>query len=649
MLLQMSKVQILGPKKYFYETLSAVHRLGVLQIEDMSKKIEPGEVFLRHMELDPEAQKEKTELEELLGKISAILSTVEPVEGVSAKSREELKRIYEEMCGKSSKVLAEDCSEIIKNLESTTRDLATEKSDLDRELATLLKYENIVQKIYPLAPQLYRLKGFEAVALLINKKYGAVLDLIREEVGKITKKQFEVVAAEVDPDTIAAVVLFNKRYSDRIHNFLWAEKVNQLRLPESLSDKPFDQILDLIKKRKNDIPKEGAAVKNKLASLSEKWYVRLMALKMAGQDQIDELKVSSQFAQTEYTFVISGWLPTKYLDRTRRALRDRFGERVIIEVLELSPHEMEEAPVVYENPSLFKPFELIMKIFSPPRYGTIDPTPFLAIFFPLLFGLIVGDIGIGAVILAVALIVRWRYKHVLLAKQVTSIFIMASISAIVFGFLYGEIFGNIPELMHWVREVHVLGIKLPINRMEAIIPMLLFTLAVGTVQVVFGLCLGVANALREKAKKHVVEKIGMLMVLLAILTIIIGTVFKIQFLMAPAAIAIVLGIVFLIYGAGVMGVIEIFGTLGNIISYTRIAALGLAGVILAMVANQLAGSMGSIYVGIAIALLLHLINVVVAAFSPTIHAIRLNVIEFFKQFVESGGKEYKPFKRAGGE
>lgn len=648
MLLQMSKVQIVGPKKYFYDVLNTVHRLGILQIEDMSKKIEPGEVFLRHMELDPETQKEKAELEELLGKVDAIVATVEP-SGEAVKTKRAIRKIYDDIWVKKCRELADDCAEIIKNLESTTRELATEKSELDRELATLLRYENIVSKIYPLAPQLYRLKGFEAVALLINKKYGAVLDLIREEVGRITKKQFEVVSAEVDDTTIAAVVVFNKRYSEQVHNFLWAEKVNQLRLPESLQDKPFDQILDLIKKRKTEVPKELDSVKKRLTGVSEKWYVRLMALKLAVQDRIEELKVSNQFAQTDFTFVVTGWLPTRGLSETRKALSGRFGDRVIVEVLELSPHELEEAPVVFENAAIVKPFELIMKIFSPPRYGTIDPTPFLAIFFPILFGLIVGDIGIGLVILAVALIVRWRYKTIPVAKQVTSIFVMASISAIAFGVLYGEFFGNIPELMHLVREVHVLGIKLPINRLEAIIPMLLFCLAVGAAQVIFGLFLGVANAIREKMRKHLVEKIGMLMVLFAILVIIAATVWKVQFLMAPAFIVILLGIVALIYGAGVMGVIEIFGTLGNIISYSRIIALGLAGVILAVVANQLAGSMGSIYVGLSIALLLHLINVVVAAFSPMIHAIRLNVIEFFNQFVESGGKEYKPFKRTGGE
>lgn len=648
MILSMSKVQILGPKRYLYDTLNVVHRLGVLQIEDMSKGIEPGDMFLRNLELDPETQKEKSELEELLGKISAIAATVEPF-GDMVETRKAIKTLYNDIWIKKCRELADDCTEIINTLESTTRDLATQKSELDRELAMLLRYESIVSKIYPLAPQLYRLKGFEAVALLVNKKYGAVLDLIREEVGKITKKQFELVSAEVDDTTIAAVIVFNKRYLDQVHNFLWTEKVNQLRLPESLQDKPFDQILDLIKKRKTEIPQELTGVKERLTEVSEEWYVRLIALQLAVQDRIEELKESHKFAQTDFTFVVSGWLPTRDLTRTRKLLSDQFGDRVIIEALELSAHEMEEAPVVYDNPAIVKPFELIMKIFSPPRYGSIDPTPFLAVFFPIIFGMIVGDIGIGLVIMAVSLIVRRRYKTILVARQVTSIFIMASISAIVFGVLYGEFFGNIPELMHIVREIHVLGVKLPINRLETIVPMLLFSLAVGAVQVIFGLFLGVANAIKAKMKKHLIEKIGMLMVLFAILVIIAASVLKLEVLMGPAFVVILIGIVALVYGAGMMGVFEIFGTLGNIFSYSRIVALGLAGVILAVVANKLAGSMGSIYVGIAIALLLHLINIVVAAFSPFIHAIRLNVIEFFNQFVESGGAEYKPFKRTGGE
>ncbi len=96
-----------------------------------------------------------------------------------------------------------------------------------------------------------------------------------------------------------------------------------------------------------------------------------------------------------------------------------------------------------------------------------------------------------------------------------------------------------------------------------------------------------------------------------------------------------------------MGIIHIPSTISNIFSYARLMALGVAGVLLADVANQLSGTVGSIWVGILLALFLHLINIVVHSFSSTIHSIRLNVIEFFGKFYESGGRQYKPFKRIG--
>lgn len=117
-------------------------------------------------------------------------------------------------------------------------------------------------------------------------------------------------------------------------------------------------------------------------------------------------------------------------------------------------------------------------------------------------------------------------------------------------------------------------------------------------------------------------------------------------LMNPFFGLLMAGIVLLIWGAGFMGFMEVFGVIGNIFSYARIMALGLAGAILAGVANKLVGSIPNIMLGIIIATLLHVINIVVGAFSPSIHALRLNFIEFFKQFYESGGKEYKPFKKA---
>lgn len=650
MLLSMSRVQIVGSKRLFYDTLNVVHYLGVLQIEDLSKKISPGDMLMRRMEVDEEAQRGHAQLERLLGQISSILTTVKPEEQDDAKIQKKVHESYDVIWRSSCEDLATDCTEIIKKLTGSTRDMATHKEDLERELASLLKYETIVKKLYPLAPQLYRLEGFEAVALLINKKYGAVLDLIRSEIGKITKKQFELISAEVDEDTIAAIILFKKAYSAQVHNFLWAEKVNQVRLPESLADKPFDEILDHIKARKTEIPMEVMRIREKLDGVAEKWYVRLLVLKQAVRDKLDELEMPAQLGQTDFTFVINGWVPTKYMDKLRNTLNDEFGGKVHIEELPLTQEAREEAPVVFENPWWVKPFELVMHIWPPPRYGTIDPTPFVAIFFPAFFGMIVGDIGIGAILLLAAIFLRWKYRKLMpWVDPVSQIFIMGSISAIIFGFIYGELFGNVLELNHLIREIHILGVKLPLNRLEMIIPMLGLCVAVGAVQVILGLILGVINAVREKAQKHVIEKIGMLVVLFAILVIVAAIAMELKVLMTPAFVAIWIGLILLVYGGGFMGIIEVFGTLANIFSYLRILAIGLAGAILAMVANELIGSMGSIYIGITVALLLHGLNIALAVFSPTIHSLRLNFIEFFKQFVETGGQEYHPFKRIGGD
>lgn len=648
MILPMMKVRIVGPKRYLHQALNVIHYMGILQMEDFSKRVGHTETILRNMDIDEPSKLNRMRLEKLVGRITAIVTAIEPDLMSQREAEQGVENAYNQVWKNTSEDLAADGIQIVKRLEQITKDLATRKSDLERELGTLSKYGNIVEKLYPLSSQLYRLQGFEAVALLINKKYGSVLPLIREQIGRITKQQYELVAAEVDPETIAAIIVFNKNYSEKVHGFLWSEKVNQLRLPESLADKPFDQILEHIDARKQEIPTEVGKINEKLAALSDKWSIKLIALKMAIQDRIAELTIPNTLAQTDLTFVISGWLPKKYYDDLTKSIAKEFRDAVFVEKLKLTAEEMEEAPVVYENPRWAKPYELVMGIFQKPMYGTIDPTPYMAIAFPIFFGLIVGDMGIGAFLLAVTLFCRWRYKSVIWVKPVTTIAVMASLSSILFGVVYGEFFGNILELNHLIREIHIMGIKFPINRIDAMMPMLMLSIGIGAVQVSLGLVLGVVNSIKRKAKKHLAEKVGMLIVLFAIFTIVGAVVLEVQQLMTPSYVAILIGVVMLIYGAGLMGVIEIFGTLGNIFSYTRILAIGLAGMVLAMVANEMVGAMGSVFIGIIVALLLHALNIVIAAFSPTIHAFRLNVVEFHKQFVEYGGQAYKPFKRTGG-
>jgi len=95
----------------------------------------------------------------------------------------------------------------------------------------------------------------------------------------------------------------------------------------------------------------------------------------------------------------------------------------------------------------------------------------------------------------------------------------------------------------------------------------------------------------------------------------------------------------------VFGTIEIMSTVGNILSYARLMAIGMASVILAMVANQLGGALGFVIIGVIVAILLHALNIVLAMFSPSIHSVRLHLVEFFSKFYEGGGIVYRPFKK----
>jgi V/A-type H+-transporting ATPase subunit I len=119
--------------------------------------------------------------------------------------------------------------------------------------------------------------------------------------------------------------------------------------------------------------------------------------------------------------------------------------------------------------------------------------------------------------------------------------------------------------------------------------------------------------------------------------------------MTPGVAGLIIGIVLIGASLGwlgiIMGPIEFIGLIGNILSYLRIAAIGLASVYLAKVANDVAGIVGNIVVGVILALLLHALNLVLGVFSPTIHSLRLHYVEFFRKFYEGGGRPYRPYKR----
>jgi V/A-type H+-transporting ATPase subunit I len=635
MLQAMKRIQVIGPKAELSHVVDQLYEAGTLHLENAPELIPKGEIVLSVVRQD-----EAAEVAEVLGTINAIFSTLPVIAdnpAIQAGIRTSLEK-------QTHNGLVARARKIISTLETMTRELAAKKTELSLSITTLNRYAQIIDIIQPVEKELPALEGFEVTILLVQEEHRDVLGLIKKELDSITGNRFEMIATTVDADTFAAIMVFPKKYSPEIHSFIYSVNVNEVRLPTEYTGRPFYEMYALIEESRIRAQDEIARIDSQLLALSNTWYQELVVLKKQLSRIHGEISAYRNFGVSEYSFVIMGWIPKKYLSKTRKMIKNTFSDRVIIHELPVTEADMENAPVFYDNPVWVKPFEFIMQLVAPPRYREVDPTPILAIFFPLFFGIMVGDIGYGLVILAFALIIRHRFQAIAFAKNLANILIISSIPTIIFGYLFGEFFGDLGETMGWLHPVQVLGIVW--NRVDAMIPMLILAITLGVIHVFLGLFIGIRNAIIMKKRRHLFEKTGMLLMITAII-VLVAMLAKVvpAFAVYPAVILIILALPLILMGAGVFGTIEVMSTVGNILSYSRLMAIGMASVILAMVANRLSGAFAFAIIGIIVALLLHALNIVLAMFSPSIHAVRLHLVEFFSKFYEGGGMPYKPFKR----
>lgn len=618
MLVPMTKVHVIGHRRRLEPTVQALHRLSSVQLIDVS---DDASVTMPPLAADDNQLRQIEELRYLRARLDALLGLA--LEPPSADETEV------------------DLSTLRAELESVApgiEEMARYSEELEAELNTLPRHIQSLKRLLPLVPELTELDGYDTAAVILDARHASVLGTLSAALDEVLNGNFEIISGQVDADTVGAVVVTPKKAAAEVQALLGRQQVNRVRLPHQFESLPFRGAISMMERRLVELPVEMATVQDQISEI-----IRTHGHWAGARDhlveRLSQLTAIRHLGATPHTFVLSGWVPAPELEKVRRQVAVVGAGEVIVGLAPIS--DSEQPPILMANRAAARPFEALVSLLSVPRYGSLDPTALMMVFMPLFFGMMLGDILYGLVLLAGAVIVR-RLLAVRApsAAELSKIFVLGAGWTIVWGVVYGEFLGDLGHRWFGLTPIWI-------NREEALEPLLLFSVVVGAAHIVLGLLLGLWSASRRHDRKDLSTSLGSLLALVGLFLIVgVGVGQLPNGFMTPAVATVVVGTVLMMALEGPMGLItgplEVMGLIGNVLSYLRIAAIGIASVYLARVANEL-GALGPIWIGVIVAALFHALNLALGVFSPTVQALRLHYVEFFGKFYEGGGTAFVPF------
>ncbi len=619
----MSKVEIVGPRQLLGETLSLVRKEGDLHIEpsavgfidDIHKK------DIHSLLPDEKALFEKIFLEELEGKLKALFSFLS-VDGMR-ESFLTPRPIIDTVSRTLDKHL-EMCQLLCKKREETRHDLFE-----------LSGYRNFLTTVSTLLDKIQLTPDLDYIGITLKDEKSVAA--LKDNLNCLADTSCEIFTVPSEDGSLVGLIAATKDISIDIRSMLSEKQMPEFTFPESIKSMTFVHKVEYLQDEIKNNEAALAAVDAKLTEFTHRWGPMYKAALDWVHEQLSIIQASAFSFETTMCFFIYGWMPSGKVTGLSASLQQQFAGSVLLEEIDIRREDLERVPVVLKNPQYFKPFENFTRLLPLPSYTSFDPTPFIGLFFPLFFGLILGDGGYGFMLLIISVLLARVSRKNQLFQDALRVLRVCSLYAIIFGFLYGEIFGDLGH--------KVLGLKpLFMDRQENILPMLYFAFAIGLAHITLGLALGFVSALRKNTKKKALVKFLNIVLILAIVTLII-TFFGVfpELLARPLVITILILTPLLLFSGGLLAPLELIKNIGNIISYARIMAIGLTSVLLANVANQLAGLTGDIVLGFVVGGIIHLLGIIIGVFSSSIHSLRLHYVEFFDKFIELGGRKYRPF------
>ena len=649
---EIKKADFIIHKSRLDAVLSAIQRTGACEIAPFAQ--EDGEA-------ESPVHPDLPAIESLLGETRFLLRFLEPhfKDSVSSLARIMGERdaiSLQEGAALESEVPVAEISREMRALERRLMEIRSEMSQLGSTESLL---ENLKEFPYPLS---LVTRGTESVkSILGTMPTGQIEQWRRGADGLLGPMGESFTAPFGEKDKEGWVALFFAASAEKEALDLCARhSLSRVDLPQHLEGTTVQELGVLVRKKEALAAEEGKILE-KVSEASGKWVPQIRKLNDYWSILRDKCQSLSSARATEQVVLLRGWIPESKV----REVKDAIVPYVdAVELLLSDPEPGDNPPTVMHNPSWCHPFEILTNLYGAPRYGETDPTPLLAPFFVVFFGMCLGDGGYGLVMVGGFSYLLSRFgKMPSGLRNFFKLFVITGLSTVVVGALTGSWFGNLIDafgVFSFLRPLK--NWAMIIDPMQQPMQFLAFSLALGTIHLFFGLFIAFFDALRKKDYMAAFADKGGWIVFLTGLLLwggAAGGILPPGMFFAGKGLSLLGGGVLLVTQGRdkatfvqklVAGLYSLYGVtsyLGDVLSYSRLLALGLASSALGMIMSMLANLAGDIpYIGwalgITILLVGHVFGFAVNILGAFVHSLRLQYVEFFSKFYTGGGASFSP-------
>lgn len=639
-IVKMSKFALFTFESQKKELLNKLQNFEKVQFIDLKEKREGDLSFFN----PSDEKRDLSNVQGDLAKVKFALDTLRPY-AEKENALEALKEgkeefTYNELKEKAKNSKWNDVYLSVKSMDDSLNSIKNEVSKLKGQGEELLPWEKLDVSFSDLEPT-------KNTISFIGTMPKAFVDGFREKFDSEVPCSYVEKVSEVKGEAYL-IILVHKEYEKDANEILKIFSFNKVSISET--GMPRTIINDIDEKIKSLYLKEDE-LKNKIKKESSNIEKLEVAYEYLSNEEL-KVSASENFLESPNVVAISGWVPTEDRNELTKAIENVVGNDYYIE-LEEAEYGDSEVPVALKNNKVVSAFESITEMFSTPKYDEMDPTPLMTPFYLLFFGMMLADAGYGIVIFIASFIALKKFNLDEKKANFVRFFMYLGIPTTIVGIIYGSYFGDI------LKPFGVKGLVDPANDVMTV---LIASLAIGVFQIFVGLGAKAYMLIKQKQYLYAFFDVGSWYMTLGGALLFGGS-----FIGLPAGVVsfgkwtMISGMVIIVLtqgrdnksigaklAAGLYALYGLSGYVGDIVSYSRLMALGLAGGFIGSAFNLMLGMIGNPIAKVIFGTLIfvggHLFNVLISALGAYVHTCRLQYVEFFGKFYEGGGKPFSPFK-----